>query len=271
MERPRVSVVKYLNTVPLIWGMLHGRQRGKYDLDFTTPAACADAVLAGKADVGIVPSIEYQRIDDLEILPGLSIASKAPVKSVLLLSAVPIENIRSVSMDNSSRTSVVLTAILLRKFYRHQFDSIPAAPDPDQMLRLADAALVIGDPALVYKGQAPHVYDVAAEWKKFTGLPFVFAVWAGRSGLVLGDLLEDFADSCAYGLDHVDDIATAYGPVSGITPEQVKIYLTRNIDYTLDEENLRGLSLFYKLARELGITEAEKELRFVEVGKASSF
>jgi chorismate dehydratase len=269
MERPRVSVVKYLNTVPLIWGMLHGRQRGKYDLDFTTPAACADAVLAGKADVGIVPSIEYQRIDDLEILPGLSIASKAPVKSVLLLSAVPIENIRSVSMDNSSRTSVALTAILLRNFYRLQFDSIPAAPDPDQMLRLADAALVIGDPALIYKGQAPHVYDVAAEWKKFTGLPFVFAVWAGRSGRVLGDLLEDFADSCAYGLDHVDEIATAYGPVSGITPEQVKIYLTRNIDYTLDEENLRALSLFYRLARELGITETEKELRFAEAGKSS--
>ena len=140
MTRPRVSVVKYLNTVPLVWGMLHGEQRGKYELDFTTPAGCADAVLAGQADVGIVPSIEYQRMQEVEILPGLSIASKAPVRSVLLLSAVPIERIRTVSIDDSSRTSVALTAILLRKFYQREFDSIPSAPDPDEMLKRADAA-----------------------------------------------------------------------------------------------------------------------------------
>src|SRR5215470_4847561 len=110
MTRPRVSVVQYLNTVPLVWGMLHGRQRGRYELAFTTPAGCAEAILSGQADIGIVPSIEYQRMDDLEILPGLSIASKAPVRSVLLLSGVPIERIRSVSMDNSSRTSIALAA-----------------------------------------------------------------------------------------------------------------------------------------------------------------
>ena len=262
MTRPRVSVVKYLNTVPLVWGMLHGEQRGKYELDFTTPAGCADAVLAGEADVGIVPSIEYQRMQEVEILPGLSIASKAPVRSVLLLSAVPIERIRTVSIDDSSRTSVALTAILLRKFYQREFDSIPSAPDPDEMLKRADAALVIGDPALAYKGQAAHVYDLAAEWKKFTGLPFVFALWVGHADRAWGDLRQDFEDSCAYGLAHLDDIANAYAPSCGLTPKEVKVYLTENIDYTLDEENLRGLGLFYKLARELGITEEEKGLRF---------
>jgi len=244
--------------------MLHGKQQGKYDLDFTTPAACADAVQNGKADLGIVPSIECQRMDHLEILPGLSIASKAPVKSVLLLSAVPIEHIRKVSLDESSRTSIALTSILLRKFYQLDFDWVPTAPDPDQMLRHSDAALIIGDPALTYKGRAAHVYDLAAEWKKFTGLAFVFAVWAGHADRALGELRQDFAESCAYGLNHLDDIADACAPLSGLTPEQVKIYLTQNIDYTLDEENLKGLNLFYRLADELGITENEKELRFAE-------
>src|SRR6266699_54504 len=116
-DKPRVSVVKYLNTVPLIWGMLRGEQRGNFDLDFTTPASCADAVRSGEADVGIIPSIEYQRMEDAEIVGGVAIASKGRVRSVLLLSKAPIERIRTVALDNSSRTSVALLAILLRRFY----------------------------------------------------------------------------------------------------------------------------------------------------------
>ena len=264
MTKPRVSVVKYLNTVPLVWGMLHGRQRGKYDLDFTTPAECADAVFEGRADVGIVPSIEYQRIDRLEIIPGLSIASKSPVKSVLLLSTVPIDRIRTVSLDNSSRTSVALVTILLRRFYNIEFESIPAAPDPDQMLGTADAALIIGDPALTYKREAAHIYDLASEWRKFTGLPFVFAVWAGHADRNMRELREDFADSCAYGLEHLDEIAKTYAPLSGLSPEDIKVYLTEHIDYTLDEENLSGLRLFYRLANEHGIIRTKRELRFAD-------
>jgi chorismate dehydratase len=264
MAKPRVSVVKYLNTVPLVWGMLHGKQGGKYDLDFTTPAGCADAVFEGRADVGIVPSIEYQRIEGLEIIPGLSIASKSPVKSVLLLSTVPIDRVRTVSLDNSSRTSVALVAILLRRFYNVEFESIPAAPNPDQMLRMADAALIIGDPALTYNGRAAHTYDLASEWRKFTGLPFVFAVWAGRADGIMGEFCEDFADSRAYGLEHLDEIADTYAPLSGLTPYDIKVYLTEHIDYTLDEENLSGLRLFYRLANELGIIRTKRELRFAE-------
>ncbi len=115
--RPRVSVVKYLNTAPLIWGMLKGDQQGKYDLDFTTPAKCADDLGRREAAVGIVPSIEYQRMDRLRVLPGCSIASKGIVKSVVLLSKVPIEKVETVALDNSSRTSAALVRVLLQKFY----------------------------------------------------------------------------------------------------------------------------------------------------------
>lgn len=262
MGKPRVSVVQYLNTVPLVWGMLHGDERGKFELDFTTPACCADAVRSGAADVGIIPSIEYQRLDGAEIVGGVSIASKGRVRSVLLLSKSPIERIRTVALDNSSRTSVALLAILLRKFYGREVESIPCAPHPDAMLERADAALVIGDPALAYRGQAAAVYDLSEEWKKFTGLPFVFALWAGNADAKLARFAKDFESSRDYGLAHVDEIANEYGPKCGLDPQTAKVYLTQNIDYTLDEENRRGLVLFYQLAHEAELIPAVKELRF---------
>ncbi|HVA00311.1 MAG TPA: menaquinone biosynthesis protein [Terriglobia bacterium] len=261
-SQPKVSVVQYLNTVPLIWGMLKGEQKAKYDLDFTTPALCAEAVREGVVDVGIIPSIEYQRIERLQILPDLSIASKGKVKSVLLFSKAPIESIQTIAVDNSSRTSVALLMILMRKFYSRTVQFIPSAPQPAGMLDSADAALVIGDPALVYDGRIPEVYDLAEEWKKFTGLPFVFAVWAGREEAQIGRFREDFQASLNYGLAHVDEIARQYAPKLKMQPEEVKVYLTENIDYSLDEENLQGLRLFYRLARETGILSGERDMHF---------
>ena len=262
MANPKVSVVQYLNTVPLIWGMLKGEQRGKYELSFTTPAACADAVRARRADVGIIPSIEYQRMDRAQIIAGISIASKGEVKSVLLLSKKPIGKIQSIAVDNSSRTSAALLRILMRKFYSHFVNITPSAPKPAEMLKRADAALVIGDPALTFTGQVAEVYDLAAEWKKFTGLPFVFAVWAGHEDAKLSHLRKDFEESRDYGLAHLDDIAQEYAPKLKMHPAAVKVYLTENIDYSLDEENRKGLRMFYKLAREAGIIPVEKDLYF---------
>ncbi len=263
MTKARISVVQYLNTVPLIWGMVHGEQRCKYNLAFTTPARCADAVRGGAADVGIIPSIEYQRIDGLRIVSGVSIAANSEVKSVLLLSNVPAESVRSVAADNSSRTSVALLRILLEKFYLRQAEMAAADPEPDEMLRRADAALVIGDPALAYRGQAPHVYDLGAAWRRFTGLPFVFAFWAGREGASLREVGDDFRRSRDYGLTHMDEIAAECAPKYNMKPEQVRVYLTRNIDYNLSEDHREGLALFYKLAREVGTISEVRDLEFV--------
>ncbi len=261
-SQPKVSVVQYLNTVPLIWGMLNGEQKAKYDLDFTIPASCAEAVRHGEVDIGIIPSIEYQRIEGLQVMPGLSIASKGKVKSVLLFSKVPIEKVRTIALDNSSRTSAALLMILMRKFYSRAVDYKPSEPKLTGMLESADAALVIGDPALLYDGGIPEVYDLAEEWKKFTGLPFVFAVWAGRTEAKIGRFHEDFEASRAFGMAHVDEIAREYAPKLKMRPEEVRVYLTENIDYSLDEENCRGLQLFYRLARETGILNREREIDF---------
>jgi chorismate dehydratase len=262
MANPKVSVVQYLNTAPLVWGMVKGEQQGKYDLEFTVPAGCADAVRQRKADVGIVPSIEYQRMDKAQIIAGISIASKGEVKSVLLLSAKPIEKIQTIAADNSSRTSAALVRIVMRKFYSRFVTITPAAPNPETMLKRADAALIIGDPALTYDGMVAEVYDLAAEWKKFTGLPFVFAVWAGHEDAVLSRYRKDFEQSREYGLAHLDDIAAEYAPQLKMTPEAVKVYLTQNIDYSLDEDNRKGLREFYRLARETGIIPVERDLYF---------
>lgn len=260
--RPKVSVVKYLNTAPLVWGMLKGNQQGKYDLDFTIPAKCADDLRQREAAIGIIPSIEYQRMKGLRVLPGSSIASKGVVKSVLLLSKVPIEEVKTVALDNSSRTSAALVRVLLQKFYARPLSVAPADPEPGKMLKQADAALLIGDPALTFDGGALKVYDLASEWKKFTGLPFVFAVWAGHEDAGLGQFCEDFTASRDYGLQHIDDIAQEYAPKLNLPPEAVKVYLEENIDYSLDEENRRGLQLFYRLAHEIGIVPGEKEILF---------
>jgi len=242
--------------------MLHGPQQGKHELQFATPAHCADAVRDEKADIGIIPAIEYHRIDHLQIISGIAIASKLRVRSVLLLSRVPIEKIQSVAVDTSSRTSAAFLRILLGKFYSLEVEFIPSVPRPHEMLKGADAALVIGDPALTYRGSA-EVYDLAVEWKKFTGLPFVFAFWAGHAHKNLSLHRKDFDESREFGLAHVDDIAAEYGLKLRMDPADVKVYLTENIDYSLDEENCRGLRLFFKLAREAGIIPAEKELHFV--------
>src|SRR5271165_1219214 len=171
MPALRLSVVQYLNTVPLIWGMLHGEQHGKFELQLTVPSGCANAIAQRKADVGIVPSIEYQRLECVKILPGMSIASKQEVKSVLLLSNMPLAKVQTVALDESSRTSAALVRILMQKFYSRRVNFSPMLPEPAEMLRQADAALLIGDPALAYSGPA-KVYDLASEWRKFTGLPF---------------------------------------------------------------------------------------------------
>ena len=262
MSLPKVSVVQYLNTAPLVWGMLHGEQRGRYEMSFTTPALCADALRRREVDVGIIPSIEYQRLEKAQIIAGVSIAAKNAVKSVLLLSKVPVAKIQTVALDYSSRTSAALLGVMMSKFYLRRIATAPAAPMLEDMLKSADAALLIGDPALTYQSRVPEAYDLAAEWRKFTGLPFVFAIWVGYEDARLGKFGKDFLDSRDFGLAHVDDIAAEHAPLLKMEPEAVKVYLTRNIDYSLDDENCRGLRLFYKLAAEEGIIPGVKELSF---------
>jgi chorismate dehydratase len=230
--------------------MLHGPQAGLFDLDFRVPAGCADQLAAGEADIGIVPSFELTR-QDLEIIPGTGIACRGAVRSILLISSRPAAEIRTLAVDSSSRTSVELVRVILQRRYGAEPESIPHAPDLETMLRIADAALIIGDPALrIEPALLPyHVYDLGAEWMELTGLPMVFAVWAGRKGVVTPAVVEAFRDSCRYGRERLDEIVTSESARREFPPELVREYLTRYIVHELGVKEYEGMELFLNYAR----------------------
>lgn len=251
-NRLKVCAVSYLNTVPLIWGMLHGRQKDLFDLLYRIPAECADLLEAGKADVGIVPCFELLR-QDLETVPGVGIACRGPVRSVLLISKCAPGEIRTLAADSSSRTSVALTRILLERRYGAVPRVVRLAPDLAAMLAAADAALVIGDPAMrIEPARLPYeVRDLGEEWLEMTGLPMVFAVWGGRRERLDAEAIRAFQDSAAWGEERIEEIVRAEAGPRGFAPEFVRYYLTRNLVGRLGPEEYRGMQLFLGYAREL--------------------
>jgi chorismate dehydratase len=251
-HRPRVCAVSYLNTAPLVWGALHGPQQGSIDLSFAVPSRCADQVASGAADVGIIPVIEMDRMG-LDSLPGLGIACRGPVRSILLASAVPFERIKRVAVDSGSRTSVQLTRVILARKYGVEPELIAADPDLETMLGNADAALLIGDAAL---GVDPLDLDIPCldlgdEWVSLTGLPMVFALWSGRKEALTPQLHALLRESCRYGLAHLDDIIEQEGVARGFARPLVEQYLTRNIVFQLGEAEYAGLRHFLAAVKDL--------------------
>jgi predicted solute-binding protein len=245
-----VAAVSFLNTTPLVWGMLHGPQRGLFDLDFRVPSGCADQLAAGAADIGIVPCFELTK-QDLEIIPGAGIACHGAVKSILLISRCPAAEIRTLAADTSSRTSVQLARVLLEHRFGATPKIIPHAPELDAMLGVADAALIIGDPALhIDPISVPwHVYDLGAEWLELTGLPMVFAVWAGRPGTITPGIAEAFLASYRFGREHMEEIVAAESAARGFMPGVVREYLTRYIVHELGAREYEGMRVFLEYAR----------------------
>ncbi len=245
-------MVSYLNTVPLVWGMLHGRQRDLFDLSFAIPAECADRLESGLADIGIVPAVELNR-QKLEIIRGAGIACHGPVRSIFLISKVPFEEIRRLAADSTSRTSVALSRVILARKYGLEPEVRSQRPHLPSMLVEADAALIIGDAALVLEpSQLPfHVLDLGAEWVKMTGLPMVFAVWASRAAVSPQDP-QPFLESMRFGLDHIEDIARSEHAKAGVSQALARSYLSDNIVFQLGDREYAGLTTFLQYASELG-------------------
>ena len=371
LPKLRISVVQYLNTSPLVWGFTHGLLAGKYDLSFTVPSQCAEALRAGDVDIAIIPAIEYQRIDDLVILPDLAIASKRRVRSLLLISKVPLAPAplnaapardlesrelstgplqsgkaqsrepqqtgpRSIALDRSSRSTQALTKILCARHWQIAPQFQEMAPDLAQMLAAHDAALLIGDPALrvslaiqsalgsapsmsdrifpqesaatasVRRGTAPpcpppsavaknsaasnaefvaapeicaaatlglpgltlseskvaaenlYVYDIVEQWRAMTGLSAVLAVWAARPSVATPDVVADFHASRAFGLLHLHELCDAASAELHLPAPALHSYLTSNIDFTLDPENISALTRFFVEASSLDLTPSAK-------------
>jgi chorismate dehydratase len=260
MPSLRVVSVDFLNARPLVRG-LAGDPR--FALSQTTPARCAEALRDGDADVALIPSIEFQRIPGLGILPGICIASRRRARSVLLVSKVPAPEIRSVALDSSSRTSAALLRLLLDRRTRGRVEYRVAPPDLDAMLRDHDAALLIGDRALRAPTDGCRVYDLATEWYEMTGLPFVFAFWAVRPGILLPDGAAPFLASRRAGLESLERIAGEEAPRLDLPADRILEYLRENIHYDLGPEQARSLWLFYRLARQAGLLDSLRDLSFL--------
>ena len=293
MRPLRISAISYLNTAPLMWDFEHGEAGHEFEISYTLPSACARALEAGTADIGIIPAAAYAQVPGLVALPGVAIASRRPVRSILLVSRVPVNQIRTVALDTSSMTSVALTKILFEKWLGggRTFTSMP--PNLDNMLAAHDAALLIGDPALQIDRSRYLTLDLAEEWIRHTGKPFVFAFWAIRQQALQEealrgdnrprlsaarsdarvhalDLATIFQQSRDHGLQRasLDQIAREWAPKLGIGEAGVRSYLTENIYYHLDPPCLEGLQLFYRYAAEIGALSAAPEISFLAANAA---
>jgi chorismate dehydratase len=220
----------------------------------------AEQLHAGAIDLGMIPSIEYAA-GEYAIVPGIAIGSRGPVRSVNLFHRGPLEDVRRVALDASSRTSVALLRILLRERLRRDPEFVTQRPVVPEMLAAADAALVIGDPALDFKGDVARL-DLGDEWWRLTGLPFVFAFWAGRPGAIGPQDVARLQASLAAGLQALPAIASSYNGHGPGDAERYERYLRSNIVFTLGEAELAGLREFYRRAQVLGLIPKVPELRF---------
>jgi len=234
--------------------MRHGAQKGLFDLLFRVPAVCADMVASGQADIGIIPSFELLS-QELAIVPGVGIASRGAVRSILLISKRPVGQIRTLAADASSRTSVALARIILSRRFGVEPVVVTRQPDLPSMLGEADSALIIGDPALRIDPEALpfHVYDLGREWMEMTGLPMVFAVWAGPRECMTPEVTAAFQGSCACGLRNLERIAGEEAAGRAFAPDLVRRYLNSHIVYELGAEERQGMRLFLHYARELPV------------------
>lgn len=269
MSRLRISAISYLNTAPLMWDFEHGDAGRAFDISYTIPAACARALREGTADIGIIPAAAYATIPDLAIIPGVAIASRRPVRSILLVSHKPVDEIRTVALDTSSLTSVALAKILFAKRWGGARDYTAMDPDLDDMLARCDAALLIGDPALLVDRDRYITLDLAEQWIALTGKAFVFAFWAIRRRALAGndpdELSAVFNQSRDHGLDpaNLETIVQQWSPRLRLPAPMVRTYLSQNIHYFLDPPCLDGLLLFYRYAAEIRVLPRAPELRFI--------
>lgn len=284
VSRLRVAAIRFLNPAPLMWDFDHPPRAAalaeRYDVETMMPAQCADRLADGAADLGLVPIAALAHSNHLRIVPGCAIASKGAIRSLLLVvrAKTGLEGVRSIAADTSSRATLAYVQVMARHFWQIPATFVPHAPDLDAMLAACDAALLIGDPALLAledraarqqrTGEELLYLDLGAEWHTLTGLPWISAVWgvreeAVRSGRQRDQIVRDLIASRDAGLAHVDALADEWAARIAVPRATIHAYLSRNIHYILDEECLEGLRAFYELAAACKVLPAIADIRML--------
>ncbi len=271
----RIAAIGFLNPTPLMWDFEHAPQNealaSRYRIDRMTPSECAARLADGRADIGLIPIASLPTTPGLQILPGCTIASKGRVRSLILVhrASHPLKKLRSVAADSASRTTLAYVRMMFHMWGNAEVPFLPMAADLDAMLERADAAILIGDPALLAleerhnrferSGEELLYLDLAEEWRALTGLPFVSAIWAavhhGVSSSSSLDLsvAEDFILSRDHGLAHIDALVAEWSDRFPIPEQTIRTYLASNIHYVLDEECVEGMRAFFRMAAEYGV------------------
>lgn len=261
----RISASSYSNTAPLIWSFLYGANRGKFELILdNAPARSAQLLAQKRVAAALVPVIEYQRIEDVLLVPQVCVGAKEKVRSVCLVTnGADLCDVQTVALDVSSRTSVALTKIIFREFLGKEPLYQVADPDLDAMLAEADCALLIGDPALTVDELKYRKFDLAETWREFTGCGFVFAMWMANKEKAEIARNIDFAAARDEGLTHLEEIISNYETEIHLSRIDFRRYLTENITYTVDDNLLSGMTLFYRLAKKQNLIDKLQPLQFV--------
>lgn len=258
----RIGAVSYLNTRPLVYGLEQGSMADRIDLSYGTPAVLADRMSCGELDMALLPVIELARIPDLELVPGLAIGTRGMSHSVLLVSRCPVEQIDSLALDPDSRTTNALACVLLAEVWGRRPAVRLGTGDLERDLADCDAAVRIGDKALFDPlPEGTTVNDVGEVWTRHTGLPFVFAAWAARPGVVDRELYRGLHDSRRRGTKAIERIAETYTWNGTRYPEIVREYLTHGIQFRLGSTEIQALRRFLQLAREQELIERNPEIR----------
>lgn len=262
---PQISASSYSNTAPLVWSFLYGAQHGRVELIMdNAPARSAELLADKRIEAALVPVIEYQRIDDVLLVPNVCVGARQRVRSVCLATKdKDLSKVESVSLDISSRTSIALSKIIFREFYGVEPVYKISKPNLPEMLSESDCALIIGDPALTVDESVYRKFDLAETWKNFTGCGFVFAMWMANAERAEIAKTIDFAAARDEGLRHLDEIISNYETEIPLSRRDFTSYLTENISYEIDDSMREGLQLFYRLAQKNGLTQNVKPLRFV--------
>jgi chorismate dehydratase len=260
----RLAASHYLNSAPLIWSFLDGSKRNLVSLIDAVPARCADLLATSQVDSALVPVIEYHRIPNISLIPDVCVGSKNEVLSVVLVSKQSeLKNVRSVALDESSRTSAALVKIIFREFVGTEPAWLTRSPDLTAMLELHDAALMIGDPAMTFPRKGVTVWDLAGLWHRYTGLGFVFAMWMVRNEAAEQAKQIDFAAARSEGVAHIQDIVDDFQSRIPLSRDQLVSYLTDSISYDLDDQLSGGLNLYFQLAQKHGLVENVTQPVFV--------
>jgi chorismate dehydratase len=268
--RLRVAAIGFLNPAPLMWDFEHAplneELAKRYIIERMTPSECAARLADGRADIGLIPIASLATTPGLHVLPGCTIASKGKVRSLILVhrASQPLSKLRSVAADTASRTTIAYARMMFHKWGNAEVPFLPMVADLDAMLERADAAILIGDPALLALEERNNQFertgeklvyrDLAEEWRALTGLSFVSAVWCAAQGVAFDEsVAEDFIQSRDHGLANIDALVEEWSARFPIPEETIRTYLTANIHYVLDEECVKGMRGFFHMAAELGV------------------